>query len=146
MPEGSPHGPLLLDTHIWLWLMEGIEREIARPVTESLRAVSRSGDLLVSAISIWEVALLESKSRVRLSIEIDEWVRRGSRAPGLRVAGLSPEILIDSTRLPGRLHGDPADRMIVATARRTGATLVTRDQRILDYAGSGSLSVIDATP
>jgi PIN domain nuclease of toxin-antitoxin system len=53
---------------------------------------------------------------------------------------------VDSARLPGDLHGDPADRMLVATARRVGATLVTRDGRILDYADGGHLSVLDATP
>lgn len=146
MADGSPSPQLLLDTHIWLWLMEGVEREIAPAVVEGLRAGSRSGGLLISAISIWEIALLESRRRIRLSIGIDQWVRCGTRAPGLRTVALSAEIMIDSTRLPGRLHGDPADRMIVATARQMGAALVTRDQRIIDYAPSASLSVIDATP
>ncbi len=90
--------------------------------------------------------MLQAKGRIGLSLELEEWVRRGLSAPGVRLAELSPEVLVESTRLPGEVHGDPADRMLVATARRLGASLATRDGAILSYAGRGHLSVLDATP
>jgi PIN domain nuclease of toxin-antitoxin system len=104
------------------------------------------GKVLVSAISVWEVGMLEAKGRVRFTVEVGEWVRRALAAPGVHLAPLTPEIALDSTRLPEPVHGDPADRILVATARRMGATLVTRDTKILDYGRQGLLSVIDATP
>jgi PIN domain nuclease of toxin-antitoxin system len=138
--------PLLLDTHVWIWLMDGLERELGRRALEEIRATSARGGLLVSAISVWEVAMLEAKGRVRFGLEVGEWVRRGLAAPGLSLAELTPEAALDSARLPGEIHGDPADRILVATARRLGATLVTRDAKILEYASSGYLSVLDAAP
>jgi PIN domain nuclease of toxin-antitoxin system len=144
MPD--PSRPLLLDTHIWIWIMEAVAGEIAPSVIDRIRQASKEGTVLISAISIWEVALLQVKGRLRLSRDLDEWVRTGLSAPGVRLAELSPEILVESTRLPGAVHGDPADRMLIATARRLGATLVTRDAAILSYARQGYLSVLDATP
>lgn len=139
-------GRLLLDTHVWIWLMEGAADEMAPSVVERVRGASGRGRLLVSAISVWEVAMLQAKGRLRLAMEVEEWVRRGLGAPGVRLADLSPEVLMESTRLPGTVHGDPADRMLIATARRTGAALVTRDAAILGYAREGFLAVVDATP
>ncbi|MDB4949017.1 MAG: hypothetical protein JWM27_1666 [Gemmatimonadetes bacterium] len=94
----------------------------------------------------WEVAMLEAKGRVRFAMDAAGWVRRGLAAPGGRQAELTPEVAVDGARLLGGMHGDPADRMIVATARRSGASLVTRDGRIVDYADAGHLSVLDVTP
>jgi len=137
---------LLLDTHVWIWMVEDRQTQIApRVVTEMDRASAR-GRLLVSAISVWEVSMLQAKGRINLSLELEEWVRRGLTAPGVRLADLTPEVLVESTRLPGSVHGDPADRMLIATARRIGATLVTRDASILTYARDGFLAVLDATP
>jgi PIN domain nuclease of toxin-antitoxin system len=138
--------PLLLDTHVWIWVMEGREREMCGDAVEAVRAGAARGGLLVSAISAWEVAMLEAKGRVRFGMEVGEWVRRALTAPGVRLAELTPQVAVDSARLPGSIHGDPADRILVSTARRSGATLVTRDRLILDYASAGYLSVLDATP
>lgn len=126
--------------------MEGATREVAPRVVNRIREASARGELTVSAISVWEVALLSAKQRIRLSQEVDEWVRTSLAAPGTRLVELSPEILVESTRLPGSVHGDPADRMLIATARRTGAALVTRDAAILAYARDGHLAVLDAAP
>lgn len=139
-------GRLLLDTHLWIWMVEDRHVQIAPRVVDEMGRASARGHLLVSAISVWEVSMLQAKGRITLSLELEEWVRRGLTAPGVRLADLSPEILIESTRLPGSVHGDPADRMLIATARRTGATLVTRDAAILAYAREGYLAVLDATP
>lgn len=144
MPDLPRLPPLLLDTHVWIWLMDGAERELGRRALDAVAAASARGRVLVSAISVWEVAMLEAKGRLRFSLEVGEWVRRALAAPGLRLADLSPEIAVESSRLPGEVHGDPADRILMATARRLGAALVTRDARILEYARGGHLATVDA--
>ena len=137
---------LLLDTHVWIWAVEGAVAELATPVIARIEKASDAGAIRVAAISVWEVAMLEARGRLRLALEIDEWVRRALAAPGIQLVPLSPEIAVDSARLPGDPAGDPADRLLIATARRIGALLVTRDERIRAYGDAGHLSVIDATP
>jgi PIN domain nuclease of toxin-antitoxin system len=85
--------------------------------------------------------MLEANGRITLSRSIDEWVRAALTAPGLRLVDLTPEISIEGTRLPGTPHGDPADRMIVATTRVLGGTLVTCDDQILSYGAEGHVRV-----
>lgn len=138
--------PLLLDTHIWIWMVEGLPGEIGHAAQNAVMEAGAVGRVLVSPISVWEVGMLEAKGRIRFSIEAGEWVRRALAAPGVHLSPLTPEVALDSTRLPGPVHGDPADRILIATARRVGATLVTRDTKILDYGRQGLLNVIDATP
>jgi PIN domain nuclease of toxin-antitoxin system len=99
---------------------------------------------MLSVISVWEVALLEAKGRVSLQMDCEAWVRRALAAPGLTLAPLTSEIAIQSTRLPGVLHGDPADRLIVATARAHGAVLMTKDRRLLAYGRAKHVRVISA--
>jgi len=140
-PEGEL---LLLDTHVWLWLVDGVERELSSSALRHLSRASREGRILVSVISVWEVAMLVRKHRLRLVLQVDEWVDRALRAPGVRLAELTPRIAIESTRLPASPHGDPADRILIATARLQGARLVTRDAGILGYAERGGLAVLDA--
>jgi PIN domain nuclease of toxin-antitoxin system len=88
--------------------------------------------------------MLEKKGRITLSRSIDEWTKAALTAPGIRLVDLSPEIAIESTRLPGEPHGDPADRIIIATARVLGATLITRDEQIVSYASGGHVRVRDS--
>jgi PIN domain nuclease of toxin-antitoxin system len=88
--------------------------------------------------------MLESKGRVRLSRSIEEWVRAALSARGTQLLTLTPEISLQSGRLPGKPPGDPADRILMATARIEGARLVTRDRAILKYGRSGHLSVLNA--
>jgi PIN domain nuclease of toxin-antitoxin system len=135
---------LLLDTHVWLWFFEGVAAELAPSIVRTLEAAGRNRRLLVSVLSVWEIAMLEARRRVRLSMDCRAWVRRALQAPGLRLHGLTPAVAIESTRLPGAIHGDPVDRMLVATARLTGATIVTRDSRILDYAADGHVAALAA--
>jgi len=147
MTKGESGGrPLLLDTHVWIWYVEGDRGRIARRVESHVESAVQRGGVLVSAISIWELALLESGRRIDLSVEVRTWVARALGFPGVSLKGLSPSIAIESTRLPGSLHRDPVDRMLIATARLVGAALVTRDERILEYAAQGHVRVIDATP
>lgn len=142
----SVDGPVLLDTHVWIWLMEGVTAELSSSAIAKLRAASRNGGIKVSAISVWEVAMLDVKRRITLSMDCSTWVERALAAPGVELVALSPTIAIESTRLPGNLSGDPADRILVATARGMGARLVTRDRKLVDYAASGHLAILDATP
>lgn len=145
MPDRQPR-LLLLDTPVWIWVVEGAAAELAAPAIARIEKASDAGAIRVAAISVWEVAVLEARGRLRLALEIDEWVRRALRAPGTQLVPLSPEIAVDSARLPGDPDGDPVDRMLIATARRIGASLVTRDERLLAYGDSGHLSVVDGTP
>jgi PIN domain nuclease of toxin-antitoxin system len=135
---------LLLDTHVWIWLVEGVAARLSARCISALRQASRDSRIWVSAISVWEVALLESRSRITLSEECPEWVARALSRPGVHFAGLEPSIAIESTRLPEPLHGDPADRILVATARHLDATLVTSDREILSYGSRGHVNVMDA--
>jgi PIN domain nuclease of toxin-antitoxin system len=135
---------LVLDTHVWIWIMEGVKTELSAATIRLVEKAAADSALAVAAISVWEVAMLEKKRRITLSRSIDEWTRAALTAPGIRLVDLSPEIAIESTRLPGEPHGDPADRIIIATARVLGATLVTRDQKIVSYASGGHVRVRDS--
>ncbi len=145
MPEGAP-GLLLLDTHVWIWTVEGSKDRLSRSAVRTIERASRAGRIRVAAISVWEVAMLESRGRLRLARPVDEWVRAALRAPGVHLLPLAPEIAVESTRLPGELPGDPADRMLVASARVAGARLVSCDARIIGYGDTGHLNTLDARP
>ena len=93
--------------------MEGIQEELGRRVRTEVDRASRDGRILVSAISVWEVAMLEALDRIGLSRPVEEWVRSALRAPGVRLLPLTPEIAVESTRLPDAPPGDPADRILV---------------------------------
>jgi len=134
---------LLLDTHVWVWLMEGNDR-LLPDVRDAIQSAVPERLLSVAAISVWEVAMLEAKGRIVLDVDCNVWVRRALAAPGLSLTPLHPEIAVASTRLPDDFHGDPADRIIVATARQGGCTLVTADEAILKYAKSGHVRVLPA--
>ena len=88
--------------------------------------------------------MLVRKRRLNLGATTRDWATRALSQPGVRLAPLTPEIMIDSEELPGRIHGDPADRILIATTRALDATLVTRDRRILDYGAQGHVDVLPA--
>ncbi|NJN24417.1 MAG: type II toxin-antitoxin system VapC family toxin [Acaryochloridaceae cyanobacterium RL_2_7] len=134
---------LVLDTHIWIWLLNGDVDQLSEDGLKAIAGASESGQIGVCAISVWEVGMLEAKGRLRLSQGCLDWVRTALSAPGIRLLELTPEIAIESSRLPGEIHGDPADRMLAATARILNGTLVTKDQKLLDYGAQSYLSVIE---
>ena len=136
---------LLVDTHVWLWLVFGTPEKLKSDTRNALQHASASNPLLVSIISVWEIALLESKKRLRLPMSVNEWVERALDRPDIRLLGLEHAgTVIDSCRLPGDFHADPADRLLVASARRENAVLVTQDRKILDYGASGHVRVLAA--
>lgn len=132
---------LFLDTCAVLWLANG--DDLDTEALDAIEAAARAGGPVhISAITAWEVAMLEARGRLSLSMPVEAWFARVAGLPGLAVEPLSTDVLIRSTRLPGAPPSDPADRMIIAAARERGATLVTRDRAILDYGTSGHVSVM----
>jgi len=126
-----------------VWLLNGDTRISPKARTAVTRSLTEQA-VLLSAISPWEVAMLVNKGRLTLDRDVGEWVQIATSLPGIRVEPISPEIAVASTRMPGQLHADPADRLIAATARHLGATLVTDDQLLLAYGAGGHLKVLKA--
>jgi PIN domain nuclease of toxin-antitoxin system len=135
--------PVLLDTHVWVWLADG-RKEMHREALDLAERAAEASLLRVSIICAWEVGMLEAKGRIRFDIPCEDWIHRAFGMPGLSLMPLTPSICARSSRLPGEFHGDPADRLIVATARELGAILLTRDGPILGYAGLGHLRALRA--
>lgn len=134
---------VLLDTHVWVWLLNGSER-LGPKARKAIQRSSVAGAARVSAISAWEVAMLVAKGRLVLDRDVGEWVSAALSLPGICLEPISPEVAVASTRLPGIIHSDPADRIIAATARHLGATLITVDQLLLDYGKDGHLKTLKA--
>ena len=134
---------LLLDTHIWLWLACGIPGKIGPGTLRTIEQAGKRRTLFVSIISVWEIALLESKRRIALPMPTQKWIARALDNPEIKLIGLDePEIAPDSCQLPEEFHADPADRFLVATARARNAILVTADQRILNYSKLGHVKTL----
>lgn len=125
--------PTVLDTHAWIWWVTS-DRRLSRRARTAIDRAQARGELSVSMISIWEMAKKIEKGQLALDRPLDEWVDTALSSEGLHVAEMTRPILIDSCRLPQPFHGDPADQIIVATARAHSGTLVTRDARLRDYA------------
>lgn len=134
---------VLLDTHAFIWLLNGSER-LGRKARKAVQRSLGEAAVLVSAISPWEIAMLVGKGRLVLDRDVGEWLTTALALPGVRLEPLSPEIAVASTRLPGSLHADPADRIIAATARHLGASLVTEDRLLLAYGAEGHIKTIHA--
>ena len=139
----SPHPLLLLDTHIWLWFALGDASRLSTTIQKKIEAAAHGGRLAVSSISAWEIGILEAKGRIALGMPCEKWVAAALALPGLRLIGLEPEIAIASSRLPGEIHGDPADRILTATARAFDAVLATADERLVEYGNAGFMRVLD---
>lgn len=134
---------VLLDTQVWVWLLNGSER-LGPKARKAIQRSLVEEAVLVSAISPWEVAMLVAKGRLVLDRDVGEWVQAALSLPGIRLEPVSPGVAVASTRLPGTIHPDPADRMIAATARHLGSTLITADQLLLDYANEGHIRALKA--
>ena len=123
---------ILLDTHVLVWLDSGDAR-LGKKALAKIDKAFHEDALFVSAISFWETAMLVEKNRLQISIEIDQW-RKNLLQNGIREISLCGNIATHSAILPD-FHGDPADRMIVATALHNHATLCTADTKILEWHG-----------
>jgi PIN domain nuclease of toxin-antitoxin system len=134
---------VLLDTHALVWLVVG-DGQLRLAVRRRIETAAQEQQLWVSAITPWEIGMLVAKGRLVLDRDVTDWLQAALSLPGIRVAPLEPALAVASTRLPGELHGDPADRLIVATARHLGATLVTADAALLAYGQLGHVGVLSA--
>ena len=122
---------ILLDTHTWIWahsatklLSDDVKKRIKKTLADQ-RAIA--------SISIWEFAMMVVKGRINVKIDPKLWLDNAIKKSGIKVIELSPEIAMESCNLPGDFHKDPADQIIVATARIHNLTLLTKDQKILQY-------------
>lgn len=140
-------GPALIDTHIWVWYLDGAADRIHPRALELLRRCVRGEGLLVSDISAWELGMKAAKGHIHLSPSTAGWVAAAGRRRGFDFLPVDRATLLASTSMPGEIHGDPADRILMATAALSGLPLVTADRHIVEYARrEGGLSVCDARP
>ena len=134
--------PLLLDTCTLIFMTE--RTRMAPAAVEALQAATEGGEITyVSPITAWEVGMLASRGRLQLLIRPERWFSNLFEVPGVRLAEMSPDVLIASSFLPGKPPKDPTDRIIAATARELGATLITRDRALLDYGAQGHVAVLE---
>ena len=134
---------LILDTHIFIWLLNGdttIQPKIRKIIANALL----EGSVYLSAISCWEIAMLEKRNRIVLTKPCLEWINDSLSRSGIQILELSPEISVESCQLPDFSHGDPADRIIIASARHINANLITRDQTMITYGKKHYVNIIPA--
>ena len=122
----------LLDTHVWIWW--NIQpQKLSRKILALIKKKDRYDELLLSAISPWEFSKLLEKGRIGISCDPESWINLALDMPKLRLVPLFPVLAYRSTTLPQPFHGDPADQIIVATAREENATILTKDKIIREY-------------
>jgi PIN domain nuclease of toxin-antitoxin system len=142
--QGDRSPLLLVDTHTLIWMVEEAPR-LGDQTAEALNRAGWENRIAVSAITPWEIGLLVSKGRLHLGTDVMEWIRAALAKPGVRLVPLEPEIAVASTRPPFEMHPDPADRILVATVRHLGATLVSADGALLECAKHGHFVAMDAS-
>ncbi len=123
---------IVLDTQVWLWWLHDPAR-LSKPAHKAITRAERENAIRISAISVWEIAVKNQLGKLALPLEINTWFEQAKAYRGLAVEPMDPLDAIASTQLPGHFHKDPADRIIVALARRHGAPIVSSDAKILDY-------------
>jgi len=120
----------LLDTHAWVWWV-GRAQRLGQKLVAGLDALPADRRPYLSDISLWEVAMLAERGRVSLTLPLPEWLETAAHPRTVRLVAITPAIAADTAALPTTFHRDPADRLIVATCRVMGLSLLTRDRRIL---------------
>jgi PIN domain nuclease of toxin-antitoxin system len=136
---------LLLDTHIWLWTLDGTRGMMTGSSVALVAGAAADGRLFVSDMSFWEVSLKAAKGKLTLPLDATLWLERAAKAPGIQFLPVTRNVLIQSTRLPGDLHGDPVDRILLAQAQLRGLSLLTCDRLLVDYAArQAGVPVCDA--
>jgi len=143
--QGAPPRAVLLDTCAVIWLANG--DPLASSATAAIVHAGLAEGVFVSPVSAWEVGLLSKPKvgrnpAVRFMPDPKTWFAPAMAGPGIRAASLTPEIATDASFLPGELHGDPGDRLIVSTARHLNVAIVTRDRRIIAYGHDGHVQTI----
>jgi PIN domain nuclease of toxin-antitoxin system len=125
---------IVLDTHAWAWWISS-PAQLSRKAKQRIDQASTSSSIYVSSISVWEVTMLVSRSRLALTMEVEDWISRCEALPFLTFVPVDNLIARKANNLPNYINRDPADRMIIATSIVLGATLISKDRKILDYHG-----------
>ncbi len=123
---------IVLDTHVWVWFVSNPEL-LSKAAKKAIDASMEQKDIFISTISAWEVALLVAKKRLKLSIDVTDWIGKSERLPFFKFFPIDNSVAVKSVNLPRPLHKDPADRIIVATAMTLAAPVVTKDKKLLNY-------------
>ncbi|MCK4618749.1 MAG: type II toxin-antitoxin system VapC family toxin [Desulfobacterales bacterium] len=123
---------IVLDTHAWLWFVSNPEL-LSKKAKRTIERAVVDKNVFISSISAWEVALLTSKKRLLLSMEVADWIKKSEMLPFVNFIPVDNSIAVKSVNLSPPFHSDPADRIIIATAISLGASLITKDERILEY-------------
>lgn len=123
---------IVLDTHTWIWFVSKPE-VLSKRAKKAVSAAVEEKSVLISSISVWEVALLVIKKRLTLSLDVTDWIAKSEGLPFIQFIEISNAIAVKSVNLPQPLHPDPADRIIIATALSAGVPLVTKDKKLLNY-------------
>ncbi len=134
---------IVVDTHVLVWAVDADPR-LGEAAWRAIDRAAAATGVYVSAITPWEIAMLARKGRLAIGRELGAWMAAALALPGIRLSPITPAIAIDSVALPGALHADPADRLIVATARSLGCPLLTADRALLDYGAAGHVAVLSA--
>ncbi|HEY0219735.1 MAG TPA: type II toxin-antitoxin system VapC family toxin [Afipia sp.] len=133
--------PLLLDTCAVIWMAEG-DQISEQSMTLMGEGAASGAQTYVSPITAWEIGLLVARKRLQMTATPERWFADVLALPLMNLAPMPPALLISSSFLPGKPPRDPADRIVAATARDLGATLITRDRVLLDYGKQGHISVV----
>jgi len=141
MPQKTDSRRVLLDTHIWIQLQSG-SPSLSRAVRAVIDVAASSRSVYVPLISVWELAMLTAKKRLEFDRPVRQWVEEALEKPGLQLLPFTTEIAIEAALLPEPMHKDPADRMIVASARIERLTLITSDRPMLSFAKTIGLDCI----
>ena len=142
MKDITVDSPILLDTHVLIWSLSDFEN-LSDQIKKIIDIAKNENRLLISSISLWEIAMLKSKKRINIYKPIKEFLKAIVEIDGIRIVDISPDIAADSTLLLDDFHGDPADRIIAATAINNGAILLTRSRAILSWAELGNIKAIE---
>jgi PIN domain nuclease of toxin-antitoxin system len=123
---------IVLDTHAWIWFISNPDL-LSKRAEKAVNAAVKDKSIIVSSISAWELALLVSKKRLKLTLDVSDWIAKSESLPFIQFVPVTNSIAVKSVNLPLPLHPDPADRIIIATALSIGAPLVTKDKKLLGY-------------
>ena len=124
---------IVLDTHILIWWVTADLTKLSPNAISAINQELAGGEIIISSITAWEIAMLIAKERIVISMDLNEWLSTIEQIEAVRFYAVENDIAVKSVALPGEFHKDPADRMIVATARKLGCGLVTADEKILNY-------------
>ena len=123
---------IVLDTHVLIWWVDGADK-LSRIAANIIKRAQAENAIMISSITAWEIAMPVDRGRLTLTMDVSAWLSTVSRVRGIKFIPVDNPIAIGAVDLPGEFQKDPADRLIVATARRFGVPLVTQDRRIRSY-------------